>query len=556
MTVIDLKLVATILVVLLGTIFLGSKLVVNTKRDLHPIALNAQANVGSTRKEHETAVYRNFTVPPGFPLTTGLGLSMGYKIRNGNFGDIWSSVMDLSTTNYVEVGLQKHSLGKINAIAKRLRGELIDKIGTGRLGIMANTFEFPGFTLAIAGLMSSLNDVVPVFLSSIPRSKQDIDVLAIDSHKTLELMNGSDGWYKLIILCEDRAQKKTQSLPPNVVYWQDLIGEETEDLEYNYTPPSDNSHDQKVTIITSSPWNLATSFSHMALVSSVSAFIKSLPMGHELTGEDHLTVIVDDKTKTTFPTQVWTKLLATLLVGGSASITYAKPNDKLQKVLNSDTTLLQIAENSPLLDDLLQNRKSLLQKIRLAWSLSLLSEGVFTRIGLYNAAFTKLRCAFLINEVNNVEAVTKMDDMTTKLPQGAKEARKTISVNTLRALLGSRIVSELYSPYVIMGPIACTNYYDYRVLPDSVDSKLAFYGPICTSLEAKLIEVESAPQFVSSNRQGMLCVRGFTIGMPIEQQRLEKAMKIVNKFDGGEGWMPVLGVYCLWGKDGCLYEFK
>lgn len=464
--------------------------------------------------------------------------------------------MDLSTTNYVEVGLQKHSLGKINAIAKRLRGELIDKIGTGRLGIMANTFEFPGFTLAIAGLMSSLNDVVPVFLSSIPRSKQDIDVLAIDSHKTLELMNGSDGWYKLIILCEDRAQKKTQSLPPNVVYWQDLIGEETEDLEYNYTPPSDNSHDQKVTIITSSPWNLATSFSHMALVSSVSAFIKSLPMGHELTGEDHLTVIVDDKTKTTFPTQVWTKLLATLLVGGSASITYAKPNDKLQKVLNSDTTLLQIAENSPLLDDLLQNRKSLLQKIRLAWSLSLLSEGVFTRIGLYNAAFTKLRCAFLINEVNNVEAVTKMDDMTTKLPQGAKEARKTISVNTLRALLGSRIVSELYSPYVIMGPIACTNYYDYRVLPDSVDSKLAFYGPICTSLEAKLIEVESAPQFVSSNRQGMLCVRGFTIGMPIEQQRLEKAMKIVNKFDGGEGWMPVLGVYCLWGKDGCLYEFK
>ena len=138
----------------------------------------------------------------------------------------------------------------------------------------------------------------------------------------------------------------------------------------------------------------------------------------------------------------------------------------------------------------------------------------------------------------------------------AQSVLKSTQLNLLRTLLGSRVVSELYSPYTLVGPIASTNYYDYRIFPPQVDATFACFGPISTSLEAKLVDTESNPELSVDKRQGMLCVRGFTIGKPVEKERLEKALKLVEKFDGGEGWMPLLGVFGIWGQDGCFYEYK
>ncbi|KAM3160656.1 hypothetical protein ACU8KH_04793 [Lachancea thermotolerans] len=557
MLYVSLKLITTISLVVVASVWFGSKLVINSRRDLHPIALNGQANVGPTRKEKETAVYRNFTVPPGFPLSTGLGLSMGYKLRNGNFGDIWSNIMSLSAENFVELSGQEYSVKKINAISKCLSKYVVQHSESGRLGIAAPIFELPGFTISIAGLMSSLNDVIPVFLSSVPRSKQELDILAIDSWTTFHQMNGSHKWYKIIIVCNDHSGQPPQTIPPNVVTWKDIVSNQEEDTVFEYEPPKDNSDDTKLLAIISSPWNLSTSFSHMALVSSVSAFIKSFPMDNELSGKDHLTVVIEEATKYYYPIQVWTKILTTLLHGGSASLLYAEPKQvDLQSCINEKTSLLQIDSSSPLLDSILQSSTAVLQELKLSWALSLLSEGIFTPSALSCSAFHNIRCLFLSTTVLDARAVTAMEMPSRKVQTKAKNSRSTLTLNKLRALVGSRLVVELYSPFMVMGPIACTNFFDYRILPDSVDSRLSHYGPISTSLEAKLVEDEHRPELQSSKRQGMLCIRGFTIGKPVEPERLERALQIVEKFDGGEGWMPMLGVYGLFGKDGCFYEFK
>ncbi|SCV05557.1 LANO_0H10110g1_1 [Lachancea nothofagi CBS 11611] len=556
MLYLDLKVVFTVVALLIATAIIACKVIVETKRDLHPIALGEQANVGPTRKENETAIYRNFTVPPGFPLTTGMGLSMGYRLRNGNFGDIWSSIMSLSNENYVEIDNQKHSLGELNAIAKHLCHTLMPENETGRLGISSSVYKYPGFALTIAGFMGSLRGLVPVILHSVPRSKQNLDALAIESWDTFHQMNGSHEWYKMVIVCNSTKGQRPNAQLNNVVTWEELISELEEDQQFEYAPPKDNSHDSKVIFLSSSPYGFYSSFTHMALVSSIAAYIKSFPMDNELSGKDHLSIVVEEKTDSYDPTQIMPKLLATLLHGGSASILSPPSGQQLDQCMNKSTTLLQIAQNSPLLDSLLDQSWNLPQRLKLAWASNLLSEGVFTSSALAWPSLKNLRCVYLADQVKDVKSVITMHFTTINSDHAPKKSRSTETLNRMRALLGSRVVVELYSPYVVLGPIASTNFFDYRVFPSQVDSKLTKYGPICTSLEAKLVKAENSPQYLVTDRQGMLCIRGFTIGRPVEEHRQKTAFEIVEKFDGGEGWMPMVGVFCLWGKDGCLYEFK
>ncbi|SCV03330.1 LAME_0H09560g1_1 [Lachancea meyersii CBS 8951] len=553
-----LKVLFTVLALLTVSAMLAVKVILETKRDLHPIALAEQANITSTRKERETAVYRNFTVPPGFPLTTGMGLSLGYRLRNGNFGDLWSSIMDLSSENYVELQGRKHPLATINGEAKQLVKSLQQESSEPkRLGICVPVFGRPGFVLVIAGLMGSLQEFIPFFLPSVPRSKQDLQILAIESWETFRQMNGSHEWYQKVIVCDSKKFEAPSSIPENIVTLEELLADAEDDRTFKYTPPQDNSDDLKVMAINVSPFGTANSFTHMALVSSVAAFIKSFPLHNELSSHDHLSIILEDDSVLQDAIQILPKLLATLLHGGSASLTSSHSFNTLEKCMSRNTTLLQIPENCSLLDSQLNFPLTVIQKARLALASNFLSEGVFTSTALMSPAFEKLRCVYLASKVKNVRAVALMDLTVAKPTQESKKrARSTEFLNRMRALLGCRAVVELYCPFVVLGPVASTNFFDYRVFPQQVDGKFTNCGPVCTSLEAKLVEDDNSQDYDILKRQGMLCIRGFTIGKPVESAHQKKALEVVEKFDGGEGWMPMLGVFCLWGKDGCLYEYK
>ncbi|SCU86809.1 LAMI_0D03686g1_1 [Lachancea mirantina] len=543
--------VVSISCVLIASLIAIDKLVIDGKRDLHPIALSQQSNVAGVRRKNETAVYRNFTVPPGFPLTTGLALSLGYRIRNGNFGDIWEGIMSKSVGRGIEIENTSVSLSRINGLAKCVSGRLLKYMpNDGRVGIAVPLWTLPGLSVSLAALMSSLEGVVPCFLPAVPRTNLKLNVLVIDSWDTLMMMRDSHEWYQWIIVCDEKHRPPNFSIE-NVVMWSALTSDAVDDDHFSYAPPSDNSDDTKVLAMVTSPWNHTNSFTQGALVSSVAAYVKSFPLGQELTEEDHLALAFDRDTEKSYYFQSWTKLLSVLLYGGSVSL--FGPD---QEFFNPKITLLQLDAQNPGLEALLQKPLSVLQKLKLSWASTLFSNGIFTKISKFDSKVRKLRCVYIANHARSLQYVDELSEQIPCLRKRSENRLSSSQQNLLRGLLGSRLIPELYSPYLVMGPVASANFYDYRVFPEATDIKFAFYGPITTSIEAKLVETKENPDLSVESRQGMLCIRGFTIGKPVENDRLEKAAKIVQRFDGGGGWMPLLGEFCLWGSDGCLYEYK
>ncbi|CAI4063609.1 Dde1p SKDI_08G0900 [Saccharomyces kudriavzevii IFO 1802] len=554
-----LQLLVTLLVILLGANWLLSSFLLDFKRDLTAVALAQQSSISSVRNENETAYYRSILVPTGFPLTTGLGLSLKYKIRNGNFGDVWNAIMEISKgKNTIRlIGDDKrHSLGELNGMAKRLFRKL-SADSYKNIGISNSIATVEGFTLALASMMTTIKTgSIPHFLPAVPRQRvEDLDVLVIDSWRSFKMLNGSESWYKLIIVCDD--PKKAPQLGTkndNVVTWKGLVDGFVYDSEFRYTPQDDNSDDKKLFAYVTSPWNGTNSFNQICLVSNIAEFIKSFPLNNELTSSEHLSISAK-LASSSASLQIWGKLFAVLLHGGSASFTKQATLD-CKSVQESTLLFIETEQIIKLMNS--TSKSGLLHKIYLSWATNLLSEGIFTKIAEVEPnSLKKLRCVYLADYVKDAEVISTFSE---KIPQLKKINQRTTpsteQLNKLRAQLGSRVVLELYCPYLIMGPVAHTNFYDYRVFEKSVDDSVVCYGPLGTTLEGKMVETETNPLLNVEKRQGMLCIRGFNIGKPTDPDRLKQAMNLAEKFGGGEGWMPLVNVFGLWGQDGCLYTYN
>lgn len=552
--------IGTLLIVLLATNWLFNTFFLDLKRDFSSVALQQQSNIGSVRKEHETAYYRNFLVPLGFPLITGLGLSLKYKIRNGNFADVWKAIMELADKNTIRFthDPKEYTLDVVNGMAKHFLKTQLSK-GHMNVGIAISPSTLPGFIITIASMMGSIEQSsVAHFLAAVPRERIDnIDVLIIDSWRAYRMLNGSEKWYKLVVVCETRAPETAFNVHDNTISWAESIKGFKEDAEFEYTPPADNSDDCKFLAFTTSSYNATTSFTQRCLVSGIASFIQGFPSGQELSIKDSLAV-VGNLGDVSSSIHFWHKAFAVLLHRGSLSF-IDKPS--ISSLANCTLFFIEPSDLLKILKEINSKGTPLFARFRLSWATALLSEGVFTRVGQASfESLNNLRCVFLAESIEDTRLIAEFPEKVPKMNDTIKS--KSISsfttgkLNYARALLGSRLVLELYCPYIVMGPIAQTNYYDYRVLPPSVDTSFICCGPLATTLEGKLTQTEENPQLDISKRQGMLCIRGFTIGKPVEPNRLQHAMNLSDKFGGGEGWMPMVGIFGLWGQDGCLYIYK
>ncbi|GAV56141.1 hypothetical protein ZYGR_0BA00470 [Zygosaccharomyces rouxii] len=550
------KTIATVIAVLLTTNWLFRIFYLDLKRDFSELAAEEQSNITTTRKENETALYRNFSLPLGFPLVTGLGLSLKYKIRNGNFADIWSAIMDLADKNSIRFvdGPRDLSLQEINGMAKHILEKYLSN-AHGNVGILVTPSKSQGFIISIASMMASVKyNTLPHFLTSLPRKKsEDIDILVIDSWKSFAKLRGSENWYGLIIVCESKTSGILDH-PENVISWDQLIHGYKNDNLYVYSPPDDNSDDHKILLYFTSPHGATTSFSQGCLVSGVASFIRSFPLDHELTAKDSLAV-AGNMNSLNLSLQVWQKALAVLLHGGKISF------QETLDLSNINNPTLLLADSNELLiavKKLVLSNGSFIQRLKYQWATALLTEGVFTAVGqLPIRSIDNLRCVYVLEQVSDSSLVTSFPKTVPKLKRGqSTDVLDSLHLNYLRAHLGSRVIFEYHCPHNVMGPIAHTNFYDYRVLPPRVSANFIFCGPISTSLEGKLVNTEQNCELDVAKRQGMLCIRGFTIGKPVEPARLEKARELSGEFGGGEGWMPMVGIFGLWGQDGCLYVYK
>ncbi|CCF60113.1 hypothetical protein KAFR_0J00450 [Kazachstania africana CBS 2517] len=569
-----LSLLVTIAVTVIISGWLVSNYILDFKRDLSYVALHEQSNMSTVRKENETAHYRNFLVPSGFPLTAGLGLSLGYRVRNGNFGDVWNAVMDLSNANSISFNSKSYSLSEINGMAKHILHSCFSKGDTaGGIGINVSPLTLEGFVISIAAMMGSLetNRVIPHLLASIPRHKMDtVDTLVLDSWHSYKMLNGSEHFWKLIIVCENSNEKAPKDVSDNVINFKQLIEGYHNDSDFKYTPPTDNSDDLKPFLNITSQWNTSTAFSHMNLVSSMAAFIKNFPADHSLTENDIITTL-GYTSDVDMGLQMWCKTLAVLLHGGSArfltdsetlSPSSSSPSKSLIDTLKSSTLLLI---KSDILNKITKNifpsQTTLFQSVKESWATTLLSEGIFTKMAQSNSnLFDSMRCIYLMETLVESDIISSFHQAEVKIPKlrsgQLKDTFSTTRLNRLRANFGSRLVVELYCPYIVIGPLSQTNFFDYRVFPQSLDTNFVCTGALSTSLEGKIIATDSNPNLDITKRQGMLCIRGFTIGKPIEKNRLENAATISKELANGEGWMPLVGVFGLWGQDGCLYLYK
>ena len=565
-----LKWAITLVAIYLGSNWLLTFFIVYSKRDLSEVSLHEQSNITTVRRENETALYRNFLVPSGFPLTTGLGLAHGYKIRNGNFMDVWKAILEISSSNEGTITFdgKAYKPASINGMAKQVIEKLFAKDDYKGMGITTSLGTVQGFVFGIAAIINSISrqssslssSLLPHYLPSPPRQKiDDLDILVIDSWRTLSMMNQSEKWYKLILVCSDEGRDSAKfDSNTKVMSWKELIEGYTDASELAYESPADFSDDLKPFLMVTSLGNKTTTFNQLNLVSSIAAFIKTFPSGHELSSSDVLTLAYPATTDADFSIQSWHKLLSVLLYGGSAEFI---PESSLTSEKLKRTTLL--CTSAKTLSNLFQaitkeNPVSFMQNIKLSLAATLFSEGVFSKWAQFPiTSLDKLRCIYVGVQLLKQDTILSFDAKIPKFASGQLNSRvTTVRLNEMRALFGSRIVLELYAPFAVMGPIAHTNFYDYRILPAVVDSNVTCFGPLSTSLEGKLIKTEGNEELDIGKRQGMLCVRGFTIGRPNGELRLKQTSELSERLAGGEGWMPLAGVFGLWGQDGCLYVYN
>lgn len=549
------KIIATVIAILLGSEWLFKTFYLNLKRDFKQLAEDEQSNITSTRKENETALYRNFLIPLGFPLVTGLGLSLKYKIRNGNFADVWNAIMELSEDNTIKFIDEPDgvALPVINGIAKHILEKHL-ATDVGNVGIAVSPSRMSGFVMTIATMMASIKyKTLPHLLTSLPREKlSNIDILLIDSWETLDKLKNCEHWYKLIIVCE--AGSAPIAGVKNVTSWDLFVDGYRVEKKYGYSPPEENIDDSKTLLLCTSPSNQTTSFGQGCLVSGIASFVRSFPMDHELSRNDVLTVAGKYTTKN-LSLQIWQRVFAVLLHGGSVNF-----EEKANIYDWYHTTLLLVDYDSLItaMKSALENNRSFFQKLKHRWATALLSEGVFTKAGqLPLKSIGNLRCVYLTDQTENDFLINSFPKTIPKFRKGrAASVVNTFQLNNIRAFLGSRVIFEFYCLFTVMGPIALTNFYDYRMLPPSVGANFTFCGPLTTSLEGKIVKTDQNPEFHIAKKQGMLCIRGFTIGKPVEPSRLENAKELSSHFGGGEGWMPLVGIFGLWGQDGCLYLYN
>lgn len=561
------KLVATVVAVVAGANWVLSSFLLDFLRDWTSVALSQQSNTSSVRKSNETVHYRNFLIPLGFPLTTGLGLSVAYKSRNGNVCDLWNAALEMKEgKNTVRLYPdtsdrthgKKYTLARINGYVKHIMQSQFMQ-DTRRVGIATSVDTLPGFVLALASMLRSVKKDASAahFLSAVPRSQiEGVDVLVIDSWNAFTRLNGSETWYKLVIICGERPSA-AQDIPANVSFWDELVNGAVEDSKFEYECPEDMSDDKRELMWVSSPWNDTNCFSQMNLVSSVTSYIKSFPMEHVLKESDNITFAgqLSQPNKTL---HIWPKLFSVLLHGGSASFI---GESELSIASLKETTLLVVLKSGmeKLLNESMTQKNSIIHKIQEKWANTLLSEGIFTKFAkIRNGALDSLRCIYVENELPNVDIISGLDIKTIKKPTlAAKNTTLTsIQLNEIRTSFGTRAIQEVICPYMIMGTIAATNFFDYRVFPTQVDKLLTCYGTLETNIEGKMVQVEIADNLDITKRQGMLCIRGYNIGKPLEEERLKRAVELSENAGGAEGWMPLVGVFGLFGQDGCLYLYK
>lgn len=487
----------------------------DSQKDIHELALSEQSNISSTRKSDETAIYRNNQTPQGLPLLTGLQIRNGFKLRNGNLRDIWSVVMgqkNVNSVTFINNGQEiKADAYNLNAIFEKLNTFFTDnRIET--IGIGVPLYSYHGFILS---LTCFFNGLTAHHFNHLPRSKPEVDILIVQENNLADALKL--GVRLILVVSDDGSKTFSQG---NVINWSEL-GDLSQLSNGNYNYTYDPIYDQGVPF--KDTYNFSTTtYSHQNFVSSIASVARSLPLGHEINNRDTLLIGYEDSS-----VKYWSKIFSVLLFGGSIVLgSSSEPIFNESLIKRYQPTILGLDSSAAKRFFLKKQDNGTIHSFLLHRVDYLLSRGIFSDMAAL-PEYKSLRLIYI--------------DQQNKTNQNVSSAE----LNQIRSLSGARIICERFLPGII-GSALNTNFFDYRVF---TNSKLKNCGTSSLSLEIKLFKYKDLN---IEKRQGELCVRGFIIGRPNDQQDLESAIQKGEKV-GSEGWMPT-GVIGKFGVDGCFYE--
>ncbi|XBW36008.1 hypothetical protein QEN19_001583 [Hanseniaspora menglaensis] len=473
-----------------------------------------------TRLEMESPIMNNVianNINNSINLIDGLKLRVperSYKYRCGNFLDLYEQILSFGRIDDYKIGkMVKYFEAK-----------------SGKIGLVYDIASETGIETLLGCLRAVIeNNLVSsdekklelVILDNVPRTQdKSISYLVLDELKDIRFLNGSEKWYKGIVVFDEKFSNNSFtnidtpiSIRSSIHFNKNIITLE------NYLKLDNNKLFE---------YN-DTVFTQNNLVSAVSSFLSILPSGHFLNEFDVLTVLLNSSEKTFSNIQLVFKVLSVLMTGGKVNL--VKISENFDVNIPKNTTILQF--NSQSLGRILATGDYQNVKKSFAYRLSkaLQNENVFKKT--FKTKFSTIRMLL----------ITRSSD----------QPISSINVSAIQTTFQCRSILETYIPFhsnsaKCLGPIFVTNLLDNRVFNSNVEANVTFCGAIYPSLQFKLLKKES-----DANKIGELRLRGFTIGIPIKELKKKYFDEIGKDLDG---WVTIYGIDGCIGTDTCFWQLN
>ncbi|VEU21910.1 DEKNAAC102914 [Brettanomyces naardenensis] len=477
--------------------------------DISPAFLQRQSSVGPTRKSNESAAYRSVDVPHGLPLTGGLRIRIGYKLRDGCLKDIWDIALKGGNkeASVVFPDDLELTIGQINTVINSIADKLAEITeDTDKIGIFSDFLSTESILLALSCFFISERTLVNY--NSIPSSPaKDVRLMVVDKRHA-DKVKGM-GFKRVIVIEGGSTGEKGSTGDGELPSIFPSLKEPSPTFSSSYSP------NEQYMQFNNQPYSEINDFRQVDFfqrnfVSTVASRLLSLPAGFEWSESDSVLISVSP-----FDVSSKNALITNLLCGlvsKVSKITIVNEEKlNLDSISSSSATILSTSDQC--LHRLTEDAGGFLTER----SESLNSLGIFNRIGRISRRLD-LKIVYALQ---------------TNKPLTSRE------YNRIRSCLGSRIVRETYN-HLAIGPVLKTNIFEYRVLGNEVlrKSRVVQLGVAVNCLELK-IKKEG-----EKDDKGELYARGYSVG------------KGKEGVDYDEEFWVNLGVEGRFGRDGCFYELR
>lgn len=463
-------------------------------RDVPIEYLTEQSVLSSTRSHNELAVYKSNKLDYSQGLRVGLGiLYQHYKVRNGNFNDIWQVFMTGDLGKVVFVGESKEPKLVLNYKVHQI-GDFLKLHGVKNLHVRSSSLFIKDIDV--------LAVVVACFLSQIT-VVLDLDKEIATDDWTLAETNG------LVLQAGGDAYSVAEIIG---------VRKQKSDFQNEYSVAKDHGIALEIRSRLTSNITTATRFSQVNMVAAVAASIKHLPPGFELASTDRV-LIVQDRSTSEGITNGLTKLLSAFLASAHVAVVeemHELPKFEPTVILAPEKVALTLYEEPSGLERLFyHHRRYALSKLNFS-KLRYADRPVFLR---------NLRLVYAHKSVYNRDVVPRWNDF--------------------RAVTCAHVVSEV-GHHSVAGPVLLTDYFDFRQVQPPLADHVSFAGCLVQCADFKIVNYDGSTP-------GDLMIRGFNIGKTSATMAGvgEKPAQPTS-----DGFFALTSVRARWGSDGCVYVIR